>query len=46
VSIVAVLRGDGAIPAPTPDAVLEPGDTLVVVGTAEGIKELTKLLGS
>ena len=46
VSIVAILRGDGAIPAPTPDAVLEPGDTLVVVGTAEGIKELTKLLGS
>ena len=46
VSIVAILRGDGAIPAPTPDAVLEPGDTLVVVGTAQGIKELTRLLGS
>jgi K+:H+ antiporter subunit KhtT len=46
VSIVAILRGDGAIPAPTPDARLEPGDTLVVVGTAQGIKELTKLLGS
>jgi TrkA domain protein len=46
VSIVAILRGDGAIPAPAPDAVLEPGDTLVVVGTARGIKELSKLLGS
>ena len=46
VSIVAILRGDGAIPAPAPDEVLEPGDTLVVVGTAQGIKELTKLLGS
>ena len=45
-SIVAILRGDGAIPAPTPDAGLEPGDTLVVVGTANGIKELSKLLGS
>jgi TrkA domain protein len=45
-SIVAILRGDGAIPAPTPDAGLEPGDTLVVVGTAKGIKELSKLLGS
>jgi TrkA domain protein len=45
VSIVAIVRGDGAIPAPTPDAVLEPADTLVVVGTARGIKELTKLLG-
>jgi TrkA domain protein len=46
VSIVAILRGDGAIPAPAPDAVLEPGDTLVVVGTAQGVKELSKLLGS
>jgi TrkA domain protein len=45
VSIVAILRGDRAIPAPTPDAGLEPGDTLVVVGTADGIKELSKLLG-
>jgi TrkA domain protein len=45
VSIVAILRGDLAIPAPTPDAGLEAGDTLVVVGTADGIKELSKLLG-
>jgi TrkA domain protein len=46
VSIVAILRGDGAVPAPAPDAGLEPGDTLVVVGTAQGIKELSRLLGS
>jgi TrkA domain protein len=46
VSIVAILRGDGAVPAPAPDAVLEPGDTLVVVGTARGVKDLSKLLGS
>jgi TrkA domain protein len=46
VSIVAIVRGDGAIPAPAPDASLEPGDTLVVVGTAQGVKELSKLLGS
>jgi TrkA domain protein len=45
VSIVAILRGDRAIPAPAPDAGLEAGDTLVVVGTADGIKELSKLLG-
>jgi TrkA domain protein len=45
-SIVAILRGDGAIPAPAPDAGLEPGDTLVVVGTAGGVKELSTLLGS
>ena len=46
VSIVAIVRGDGAIPAPAPDTGMEPGDTLVVVGTAQGIKELAKLLGS
>jgi TrkA domain protein len=46
VSIVAILRGDGAIPAPAPDAGLQAGDTLVVVGTAAGIKELASLLGS
>jgi TrkA domain protein len=46
VSIVAIVRGDGAIPAPAPDARLDPGDTLVVVGTARGVKELAKLLGS
>jgi TrkA domain protein len=46
VAIVAIVRGDGAIPAPAPDAGLEPGDTLVVVGTAKGIKDLSALLGS
>jgi TrkA domain protein len=46
VSIVAILRGDGAIPAPTPDVRLDPGDTLVVVGTPKGVMELSKLLGS
>jgi TrkA domain protein len=46
VSIVAIVRGDRAIPAPAPDQRLEAGDTLVVVGTAEGVNALTKLLGS
>jgi TrkA domain protein len=46
VSIVAILRNDSAIPAPTPDVELRPGDTLVVVGTANGVKALTGLLGS
>jgi TrkA domain protein len=46
VSIVAIVRGDGAIPAPTPDVRLEPGDTLVVVGTGKGVKDLSNLLGS
>jgi TrkA domain protein len=46
VSIVAVLRGETAIPAPTPDAGLEAGDTVVVVGTGKGIRELAGLLAS
>ncbi|MGH2682234.1 MAG: cation:proton antiporter regulatory subunit [Actinomycetota bacterium] len=43
-SIVAVIRGDRAFPAPGPDFALEPGDTLVVVGTARGIEDLAVIL--
>lgn len=43
-SIVAVLRGDDAIPAPGPEQQLEGGDTLVVVGTPRGIEDLAVLL--
>jgi TrkA domain protein len=46
VSIVAILRGDRAIPAPSPQEGLAAGDTLVVVGTAPGVKALADLLGS
>jgi TrkA domain protein len=46
VSIVAVLRDGSAIPAPTPDVRLQAGDTLVVVGTIDGISTLADLLGS
>ena len=46
VSIVAVLRGGTAHPAPGPDAALESGDVLVVVGTPRGIEELAVLLRS
>jgi TrkA domain protein len=46
VSVVAVLRDGGAIPAPAPDVRLQAGDTLVVVGTPQGISALTGLLGS
>jgi TrkA domain protein len=46
VSIVAILRGDRAIPAPSPQDRLAAGDTLVVVGTAQGVKALSDLLGS
>jgi TrkA domain protein len=44
-SIVAVLRGEEAIPAPGPDTPLHAGDTAVVVGTPKGIAALTRLLG-
>jgi TrkA domain protein len=44
VSIVAVLRGEHAIPAPGPDLQLAPGDYLVVVGTTRGIEEVVELL--
>lgn len=44
VSIVAVLRGEHAVPAPGPDFELAPGDYLVVVGTTRGIEEVVELL--
>jgi TrkA domain protein len=44
VSIVAVMRGEQAFPAPGPEFALEPGDTLVVVGTPRGIEGLVELL--
>jgi TrkA domain protein len=44
VSVVAVLRGEDAIPAPGPELGLEPGDYLVVVGTTRGIEEVVELL--
>ena len=44
VSVVAVLRGEQAFPAPGPDFGLQRRDTLVVVGTPRGIEKLTELL--
>lgn len=44
VSIVAVMRGSEAFPSPRPDFVFHEGDVLVVVGTSEGIRNLTKIL--
>lgn len=44
VSVVAVLRGEQAIPAPGPDVELKPGDYLVVVGTPRGIEQVVELL--
>jgi TrkA domain protein len=44
VSIVAILRGESAHPAPGPEFPLEPGDTLVVLGTVRGLEELAVIL--
>ena len=44
--IVAVIRGDETVPvpAPEPNFRLQPGDTAVVVGKPEGIKEAHDLM--
>jgi TrkA domain protein len=44
VSIVAVLRGQTAFPAPEPSFAFQAGDTAVVVGTSAGVRTLTSLL--
>jgi TrkA domain protein len=44
VSIVALIRGDDATPAPGPSEEMKPGDYLVVVGTPRGIEEVVELL--
>jgi TrkA domain protein len=43
VSIIALLRESGAIPAPTPDQAFEAGDTVIVVGTLDGVREAEAL---
>jgi TrkA domain protein len=44
VSVVAMVRGDDAVPAPGPDEVIRAGDYLVVVGTGQGIEQVVELL--
>jgi len=44
VSAIAVLREGTAIPAPGPDETLLGGDTVVVVGLADGIDAVAQLL--
>ncbi|MFG2869826.1 cation:proton antiporter regulatory subunit [Streptomyces sp. NPDC048338] len=45
VSIVAVLRRAEAIPSPAPDFRLAGGDTLIVIGTREGVDAAATILG-
>jgi TrkA domain protein len=44
VSVVAILRGETTIPSPEPTQGLDAGDTLVVVGTPEGIEAASIIL--
>lgn len=43
-SVVALVHDEEPIPAPGPESVLHPGDTIVLVGTDEGIQRATRLL--
>lgn len=44
VSIVAISHNGSILPSPTPDAPLHAGDTLVAVGTKQGLEALGRLL--
>ena len=43
-SVVAIIRDAGVIPAPVPADRLGSGDTLVAVGTREGLDKLVRIL--
>ncbi|NUB92470.1 cation:proton antiporter regulatory subunit [Haloterrigena sp. SYSU A558-1] len=45
VSVIAIQRGDDLISPPTPETVLQVGDTLVVIGEREECAEFETLLG-
>lgn len=44
VSVVAIVRGEDAVPAPGPEEPLNSGDYLVVVGTARGVEQAVEAL--
>ncbi|MFN2525444.1 MAG: cation:proton antiporter regulatory subunit [Actinomycetota bacterium] len=44
VSVVAIVRGEEAVPAPGPEARLDSGDYLVVVGTGRGVEQAVEVL--
>lgn len=43
-SIVAIVRDAGVVPAPEPSDLLDAGDTLVAVGTRDGLDRLVHIL--
>ncbi|OLZ40036.1 potassium transporter TrkA [Natrinema saccharevitans] len=46
VSVVAIQRGEELISPPTPETVLEVGDTLVVIGDREDCAQFESMLGT
>jgi TrkA domain protein len=45
-SVVAIVRDDAPLPAPGPDEDLRPGDTVVMVGTPDGLASALELIGA
>jgi TrkA domain protein len=45
VSVIAIIRNNRIIPSPDPTQKIEAGDTIVVVGTREQIKNFIELFG-
>ncbi|WP_137844540.1 TrkA C-terminal domain-containing protein [Microbacterium sp. 2FI] len=43
-SIIAIVRDTGVLPAPEPADLLHSGDTLVAVGTREGLEHLVRII--
>lgn len=46
VSVVAIVRGEDAVPAPGPEVGIDSGDYLVVVGTPRGVEQAVQILRS
>lgn len=44
VSVVAIVRGEDAVPAPGPEHGISKGDYLVVVGTGRGVEQAVEVL--
>lgn len=44
VSIVAIQRDDTLVPSPTPDSAIEVGDTLVVIGDRDDVRQFESLV--
>ena len=43
-SVVAVIRGDTGIPGPDPDFMLRGGDTVLVMGSTDAVRQATSIL--